>query len=108
MPAAVICENSFSALNEEPLYDCPLTLGLDDPVPRHMRRFCISAIGIGSPKAVNLSLTRMCQSPEPESVPESKPDDITSKAPEHKGTTFTKVSSSKQNTSPWPAIAKIV
>ena len=108
LPVPVTCGNSFSALKEEPLYEFPLNLGLDDPVPRHMRRFCISAIGIESPKAVNLSLTRTCQSPEPESVPESKPDDITSKAPEHKGTTFTKVSSSKQNTSPWPAVAKIV
>ena len=28
MPAPVICENSFSALKEEVLYDFPLNLGL--------------------------------------------------------------------------------
>ena len=88
MPAAVICENSFSALKEEPPYDFPLNLGFDNPAPRPMRRFCISAIGIESPTAANLSLTRTCQSFEP--VPESKPDNITSRAPEHKGVVFTK------------------
>ena len=61
MPAAVICENSFSALKEEPLYDFPLNLGFDDPAPCLMRRFCISVIGIESPTAANLSLTRTCQ-----------------------------------------------
>ena len=107
MPAAVICENSFSAPKEEPPYDFPLNLGFDDPAPRPMRRFCISAIGIESPTAANLSLTRMCQSPElepaldndlpltrtcqsSETVPENKPENITSRAPEHKGVVFTK------------------
>ena len=42
----VICENSCSALKEEPLYDFPLNLSFDDPAPRPMRRFCISAIEI--------------------------------------------------------------
>ena len=105
LPAPVICGNSFSALKEEPLYEFPLNLGIDDPVLRHMRRFCISAIGIESPKAANLPLTRMCQSLEPEPVLESKPDDVISKDPEHKGDTFTK---KKRDESPWPAVAKIV
>ena len=97
MPAPVICENSFSALKEEVLYDFTLNLGFDDPAPRPMRRFCISAIGIVSPTAANLSVTRTCQSPElepaldsdlpltrtcqsPKPVPKSKPDNITSRA----------------------------
>ena len=97
LPAPVICENSFSALKEEPLYEFPLNLGFDDPAPRPMRRFCISAIGIESPTSANLSLTRTCQSPElepaldsdlpltrtcqsPKPVPKSKPDNITSRA----------------------------
>ena len=54
MPAAVICENSFSLLEEEPLYDFPLNLGFDDPALRPMCRFCISAIGIESLTAANL------------------------------------------------------
>ena len=62
MPAVVICWNSFSAFKEEPLYDFPLNLGFDDPAPRPMRRLCISAIGIESPTAANLSLTRTCHS----------------------------------------------
>ena len=106
MSAAVICENSFSALKEEPLYDFPFNLGFNDPAPRPMCHFCISAIGIESPKAANLQLTRTCQSIEPEPVLESKPDDIISRAPEHKGTTFTK--NIKNDESPWPAVAKIV
>ena len=106
LPVPVICGNSFSALKEEPLYEFPLNLGLDNPAPRHMRRFCISAIGIESPKAANLQLTRTCQSIKPEPVLESKPDDIISRAPEHKGTTFTK--NIKDDESPWPAVAKIV
>ena len=64
MLAPVICGNSLSALKEEPLYDFPLNLGFDNPAVRPMRRFCISAIGIESPTAANLSLTRTCQSPE--------------------------------------------
>ena len=108
MPAAVTCENSFSALKEEPLYDFPLNLGLDDPALCPTRRFCISAIGIESPTAANLSLTRTCQSPELEPVPESKPDNITSRAPEHKGVVFTKCPPDAHNVSPWPAVAKIV
>ena len=106
LPAPVICGNSFSALKEEPLDEFPLNLGLDNPVPRHMRRFCISAIGIESPKAANLPLTRTCQSLEPEPVLESKPDNIISKAPEHKGDTFTK--KIKKDESPRPAVAKIM
>ena len=58
MPAAIICENSFSALKEKLLYDFPLNLGFDDPASCPMRRFCIAAIGIGSPTAANLSLAR--------------------------------------------------
>ena len=108
MPAAVMCENSFSALKEEPLYDFPLNLGLDDPAPCPTRRFCISAIGIESPTAANLSLTHTCQSPELEPVPESKPDNITSRAPEHKGVVFTKCPPDAHDISPWPAVAKIV
>ena len=106
LPAPVICWNSFSSLKEEPLYEFPLNLGLDDPVPRHMRCFCISAIGIESPKAANLQLTHTCQSFKPELVLESKPDDIISKAPKHKGATFTK--NIKNDESLWPAVAKIV
>ena len=106
LPVPVICGNSFSALKEEPLYEFPLNLGLDNPAPRHMRRFCISAIGIESPKAANLQLTRTCQSIKPEPVLESKPDDIISRAPEHKGTTFTK--NIKDDESPWPVVAKIM
>ena len=107
MLAPVVCGNSFSALKEEPLYDFPLNLGFDSPAPRPMRRFCISAIGIESPTAANLSLTRTCQLLElapaldsnlpltrtcqsSEPVPENKPDNITSRAPEHKGVVFTK------------------
>ena len=108
MPAAVICGNSFSALKEEPLYDFPLYLGFDDPARRPMCRFCISAIGIESPKAANLPFTYTCQSSEPEPVLESKLDDIISRAPEHRGITFTKPSSTKHDISPWPAVAKIV
>ena len=125
MPAAVICENSFSALQEEPLYDFPLNLGFDDPAPHPMRRFYISAIGIESPTAANLSLTRTCQLPELERVldsdlpltctcqsskpvPESKLDNITSRAPEHKGVVFAKYPPEAHDISPWPAVAKIV
>ena len=125
MLAPVICGNSFSALKEEPLYDFPLNLGFDDPAVRPMRRFCISAIGIDSPTAANLSLTRTCQSPElapaldsnlpltctcqsSEPVPENKPDNITSKAPEHKGVVFTKSPPKIHDYSPWPAVAKIL
>ena len=79
LPVPVICGNSFYALKEEPLYDFPLNLGFDDPAPRPTRRFCISAIGIESPRAANLPLTQTCQSSEPEPVLESKPDDIISK-----------------------------
>ena len=64
MPTAVFCENSFSALKEEPLYDFRLNLGFDDPALRPMYRFCISAIGIESPTAANLSMTRTCHLPE--------------------------------------------
>ena len=125
MPAAVICENSFSTLKEEPLYDFPLNLGFDDPALRPMRCFCISAIGIESPTAANLSLTRTCQLPKLEPaldsdlpltrtcqsskpVPESKFDNITSRAPEHKGVVFTKYLPDTHDISPWPAVAKIV
>ena len=125
IPAAVICENSFSALTEESLYDFPLNLGFHDPAPHPMRRFCISAIGIESPTAANLSLTRTCQSPELESaldsdlpltytcqlsepVPESKPNSITSRAPEHKGVVFTKFPPKLHDFSPWPEVTKIV
>ena len=79
MPAVVICWNSLSAFKEEPLYDFPLNLGFDDPAPRLMRRFCISAIGIELPTAANLSLTHTCHASEP--VPESKPDNINSRGP---------------------------
>ena len=65
LPIPVVCGNSFSALKEEPLYDFPLNLGFDDPARRHMRRFCISAIGIESPKAANLQLTHTSQSIKP-------------------------------------------
>ena len=64
MSAPVICGNSFSALKEEPLFEMGINLGLDDPLPRHMRRFCISAIGIEPPTAARLSLICMCQSTE--------------------------------------------
>ena len=101
MLAPVVYGNSFSALKEEPLYDFPFNLGFDNPAPRPMRRFCILAMGIESPTATSLSLTRTCQSSEPEPVLGSKHDDIISRAPEHKGTTFTKVS-------PWPAVAEMV
>ena len=106
LPVPVTCGNSFSALKEEPLYEFPLNLGLDDPVPRHTRRFCISAIGIESPNAANLPLARTCQSSEP--VPESKPDNITSRAPEHKGVVFTKSPPKTHYTSLWPKVPKIV
>ena len=106
LPTPVICGTSFSALKEEPLFEFPLNLGLDDPVLRHMHRCCISAIGIESPKAVTLPLTRTCQSLEPEPVLKSKPDDIISKGPEHKGDTFIK--NIRKDESRWPAVAKIV
>ena len=90
-----------------------------------MRRFCISAIGIESPTAANLSLTHTCQSPELESaldsnlplictcqsfepVPENKPDNITLRVPEHQGVVFTKSTTKNHDISPWPAVAKIV
>ena len=101
MPVPVACGNSFSALKEEPLHDFPLNLGFDDPAPRPMHRFCIAAIGIESPNAANLPPARTCQPSEPEPILESKLDDIISRAPEHKGTTFTKVSL-------WPAVAEII
>ena len=108
-----------------PSFEFPFNLGLDDPAPRPMRRFCISAIGIESPKAANLSLTCTCQSPELETaldsnlplthrcqssepVPESTPDNITSRAPEHKGFVFTKYLQETHDISPWPVVAKIV
>ena len=117
MPAAAICENAFSALKEELLYDFPLNLGFDDSAPHPMRRFCISAIGIESPTAANMSLIHTCQSPElepaldsdvplthtcPSSEPvlESKPNNITSRAPEHKGVAFTKSTPKPDDTSP--------
>ena len=100
MPAVVMCENSFFALKEELLHDFPLTLDLDDPVPRPIRRFCISAIGIESPKAANLLLTHTCQLSEPEPVLESEPDHIISRAPKHRGITFTKPVSMKNDISP--------
>ena len=120
-----VCWNSFSALKEEPLYHFPLNLGFDNPAPRPIRRFCISAIGIESPTASNLSLTRTCQSPElapaldsnlpltrtcqsSEPVPENKPDNITSRASEHKGFVFTKSPPKNHDYSPWPAVSKIV
>ena len=103
-PATVMCENSFSALKEEPLYDFPWNLGFDDPALRPMCCFCILAIGIESPKVANLTLTRTCQSSEP--VPQNKPDNITSRAPERKGVVFAK--SPPKNISPWPEVAKIV
>ena len=123
--AAVICYNSFSALQEEQLYDFPLNLGFDDPAPRLMRRLCVSTIGIESPTATNLSMTHTCQSPElepaihsdlpltrmcqsSEPVPESKTDNITSRAPEHKRVVFTKSPPKVHDTSPWPEVAKIV
>ena len=71
-----------------------------------MRRFCISAIGIESSTVANLSLTHTCQLSEP--VPKSKPDNITSRAPEHKEVAFTKHSPETHDISPWPAVAKIV
>ena len=125
MLAPVVCGNSFSALKEEPLYDFPLNLSFENPAVRPMRRFCISTIGIESPTAANLSLTRTCQSPElapaldsnlpltrtcqsSEPVPENKPDNITSKAPKHKGVVFTKSPPNNHDYSPWPAFAKIV
>ena len=106
MPAVVICGNSFSAIKEEPLYHFPLNPGLYDPAPCPMRRFCISAIGIESPTAANLSLTRTCQSSK--LVPESKPDNINSKAPKLKGVIFTKFPPNTPDISPWPNVAKIV
>ena len=106
MLAPVVCGNSFSALKEELLYDFPLHFGFDNPAPSPMCRFCISAIGIESPTAANLSLTRTCQSSEP--VPESKPDNITWRAPKHKGVVFTKYPPETHDTLPWPAVAKIV
>ena len=125
VPAAVICENSVSAVKEERLYDFPLNLGFHDPATRPMHCFCISAIGIESPTAANLTLTRTGQSPklEPaldsnlpltcmyqssEPVPKSKPDNITSRAPEHKGVVFTKSLTKTHDISPWPEVAKIV
>ena len=36
VPAAVICENSVSALIEEPLYHFPLNLSFNDPATRPM------------------------------------------------------------------------
>ena len=107
-PASVICGNSFSALQEEPLYDFPLNLGFDDPGRRRICRFCISAIAIESPKAANLPWIQTCQCSEPEPVLESKPDDIISRASEHRGITFTKPVSMKPDISTWPAVAKIV
>ena len=100
MPAPVMCGNSCSTVKEEPLYEFPLNLGLDDYVLPHMYCFCISAIAIESPKAAHLPPTRTRQSSEPEPVLDSNLDKIISKAPEHKGTTFTKVSR-------WPAVAEI-
>lgn len=87
--------------------------------------FNISAIGCESPTVTNPSLTRKCRSSELEralgsdllltctcqsSEPESKnkPEDIISKAPEHKGITFTKLSTIKHDVSHWFAVAKIV
>ena len=125
MPAPIICGNSFFALKEEPLYGFPLNLSLDDPASRPMCRFCISAIGIKSPTAANLSLTRKCKSsalepalesdlpltrmcPLYEPVPKSKPDHKTSRTPEHKGVVFTKFPPKTHDISPWPEVAKIV
>ena len=102
-----------------------MNLGFDDPAVCPMRRFCISAIGIESPTAANLSLTRMClsfelepaldsdlpltrtcQSCEP--VPESKSDNITLRGPEHKWVVFTKSPPKLHDTSLWPEVTKIV
>ena len=52
MPTPANCGNSFSALKEEPLYDFPLNLALNNPAPRHMRRLGISATGIESPTSL--------------------------------------------------------
>ena len=109
--AAVICENSISALQEEQLYDFPLNVGFDDPAARLMRRLCVSTIGIESPELEpafhsDLPLTSMCQSSKP--VPESKTDNITSRAPEHKGVVFSKSPPKVHDTSPWPGVVKIV
>ena len=90
MPAPITCGNSFSAFKEELLYDFRLNLVFDNPTPRPMYRLCISAIAIKSPKAANLPRTHTCQSFEPEPVPESKPDNITSRAAKHKRVVFTK------------------
>ena len=91
--------NYLGAFKEEPLNEFLLNPGLDNPATCPMCRFSISAIEIESPIATNLSLTRMCQLCKTEPVPESKSDNITLRAPKHKGTNFTKVSS-------WPAVAK--
>ena len=73
-----------------------------------MRLFCISAIGLESPTAANLSLTYTYQSPELEPVLESKPDNIPLRAPEHKGVVFTKYPLETHDISPWHAVAKIL
>ena len=90
-----------------------------------MRRFCISAIGIESPTAANLLLTRTCQSPElepsfdsdlpltstcqsSEPVPESKPDNIIFRAPEHRGVVVIKPLPKTHEISRWPVVTKII
>ena len=54
----------------------------------------------------NLPLTRTCQSSEP--VPESKPDNITLTAPEHKGVVFIKSLPKTHDISAWSEVAKFV
>ena len=112
---------------EEPLYEFPLNLCLDDPVPHPIQHFCISAIGLESPKAANLPLTstcqsskpepvptsnqpptHTCQSPQPEPIQENKPDNIVSKASKHKEVVFIKNPSKTHNISSWAAVIKIV
>ena len=127
LSAPVICENSVSARKKQQLYEFPLNLSLDDSVLCPMRRFCVSAIGIESPKAANMPLTSTCHSPkpepvldsilplthpyqslEPEPVQKNKPNIIFSKSPEHKGAIFTKNPSKTHDILLWPAVAKIV
>ena len=127
LSAPVIRENSVSPCKTQRLYEFPLNLGLDDSVLCPMRSFCISAIGIESPKAANMPLTSTCHSPKPEPVLDSnlplthpcqslepepvqkiKPNIIFSKSPENKGAIFTKNPFKTHDILLRPAVAKIV
>ena len=96
-PVPVLCDNAFSALSEESLYDSPLDLGLSvealaaAPVPR-ARRHCISSAGIGT---VRSGVDAQAKSIKPAEVTFPvfdvlELDTLVSRAPAHLGQTFVK------------------